>query len=406
MAAQGNENSSRVEADYDTSDQESYYTSRDNDEQPVESNQHDQNGSNGEGGGFGSEDSAGDDETSDPVVVSPPSSPQSFINISAAPSNQEKYSLQQRIPSFIMMGVERKASPREIKSWAALALTLDGRDKITKVLQYTARFLGWWFAGGRHRTQSIRFTALYKSLANSRKAYRLGRSFIELEKLRPTAGSILWHLENRVKHDGVQNPNSKFPICRASSNTGWGPSTADEDCNHRTSLVRSLSSMTYRRMYRPILSRLYSTFAPDEEPTTELWKICGMSIKVLGLLLFWAGDNCSFLFSTGMLDNYSLPSKERSVRRKQWMSFASERAGQAYFVGSLAGLFVNWSTYSKFLSEHIVPLEHEDTLVHEDSEIVALRAKKLKQKQFSLFLSLLKVCTISRCFLNLIANLM
>jgi hypothetical protein len=137
-----------------------------------------------------------------------------------------------------------------------------------------------------------------------------------------------------------------------------------------------------------------------------------MSIKMLCLLLFFAGDNCTFLFSTGAFDDYSLPSKERMERRKRWISSASKRASQAYFGGALAGLLVNWYTYSNFHREKIATLEDDLREAMEDQEpeeqdIAALRVKKLKQTQFSLFLSLLKVCdkNVWTYFLNLIANL-
>ena len=47
------------------------------------------------------------------------------------------------LPSFVHTGLERKAPFTEMKYWIALSLTLDGRDKITKVLQYSSRLLAW-----------------------------------------------------------------------------------------------------------------------------------------------------------------------------------------------------------------------------------------------------------------------
>ena len=78
-------------------------------------------------------------------------------------------------------GLKQKASPLELHSWVALALTLDGRDKLTKLCQYMARTLAWWYAG---TNQAQRFNALKVSLTTSRKAYRLGRSLIEFHRLR------------------------------------------------------------------------------------------------------------------------------------------------------------------------------------------------------------------------------
>ena len=300
-----------------------------------------------------------------------------------------------QIPSFIKVGLEKKQTPRAIKPWAALALTLDGRDKITKILQYTSRFLGWYLAGGTFKTQSIRFTALYKALANSRKAFRLGRSMIELEKLRPVPGMIVWHLQSEENQGSSSTYSKKFVMHRESSNAESGNSTIVEQQKSRRSLLRSLSTVAYQRMYRPLLSRMSTTMLPDEEPNQELWKICGMSIKIIGLLFFWAGDNCNFLVSTGAFDDYNIPMEERMKQRKQRQTYFSTKASKAYFVGSLAGLAVNWYAYLKFHRESIAGLQNEDNDACDgNTENWTRKVKQLKQKQFSLFLSLLKV----RCF--------
>ncbi|CAJ1934264.1 unnamed protein product [Cylindrotheca closterium] len=290
-----------------------------------------------------------------------------------------------QIPSFIKVGLEKKQSPRAIKSWAAMALTLDGRDKITKVIQYTTRFLGWYLAGGSFKTQSLRFTALYKALANSRKAFRLGRSLIEIEKLRPVPGMIVWHLQNEEDQGSGSTDSKHF----------------DEEQKPRRSLLRSCSTVAYQKMYRPLLSRMSSTMLPDDEPNQELWKICGMSIKIMGLLLFWAGDNCNFLVSTGAFDDYNVPVEERMKRRKQRQTYFSTKASKAYFVGSLAGLVVNWYAYLKFHRESIARLQNEDSNASNvNTENWSQKVKQLKQKQFSLLLSLLKSCCDVTVFSN------
>ena len=57
-----------------------------------------------------------------------------------------------KIPAIVPVvslreGLAKKATPFALASWVKLALTLDGRDKITKVCQYSARMLAWWFVG-------------------------------------------------------------------------------------------------------------------------------------------------------------------------------------------------------------------------------------------------------------------
>ena len=82
-------------------------------------------------------------------------------------------------------GLEHKAPLSELSSWTSLSLTLDGRDKITKVLQYSCRFLTWWYSSSDHtKVQAECYSSLYKSLTQSRKAYRLGRTITEFHKLR------------------------------------------------------------------------------------------------------------------------------------------------------------------------------------------------------------------------------
>jgi hypothetical protein len=394
MTLQGNgESTPEPEED----DNDTYHTSRDNDDEatiesihPIESDETPQS--------MNTEDQDRDeDESSDTVVISPPSSPMKYgMSSDKAGSEKVKVILTPETSSFIQVGFQRKATPLALKSWAALALTLDGRDKITKVLQYASRLLGWWFIG-RSKNQAMRFTTLYKQLANSRKAYRLGRSFIELEKLRPNPRIILWHLKNKA--------NANVNISKNSDTIGLEPLTTDQESKTRWFMARSLGNIAYWRIYHPILSRISSTFESTESPSTELWKICGTSLKIIGLLGFWAGDNCSFLLSTGAFDNFYIPQKERLKRRKRLMTFASKKANQSYFIGSLVGLLVNWYSYREYYRKNILDLE-EDFLKdakekEEDEESTVGRIKKLKEKQFSLFLGLLKSACDIMVFTNL-----
>uniref|UniRef100_A0A7S3PDJ1 Peroxisomal biogenesis factor 11 n=1 Tax=Amphora coffeiformis TaxID=265554 RepID=A0A7S3PDJ1_9STRA len=82
----------------------------------------------------------------------------------------------------IWAGIAVKRSPFRVDSWVDTALTLDGRDKITKFVQYSARLLAWYYM--RDAAQRERFESLKKTMTSSRKAYRLGRTFIELHRLK------------------------------------------------------------------------------------------------------------------------------------------------------------------------------------------------------------------------------
>ena len=116
-----------------------------------------------------------------------------------------------------------KASPFLLPSWIALSLTLDGRDKLTKVIQYTSRLLGYYYetlatATGAADTATTatniyysfkakKFRNLYKAMASSRKAYRFGRTLIELEKLKSMGliHWIAWYLRQSMFMDTTLN---------------------------------------------------------------------------------------------------------------------------------------------------------------------------------------------------------
>jgi hypothetical protein len=254
------------------------------------------------------------------------------------PSSSSMMMIQNSPPPFWKTGFQRKASPSEVQPWATLSMTLDGRDKITKTLQYASRFLGWYLAGrnlGDGGNLSQRFLSLYKSLAASRKAFRLGRSFVELQKLRTMGlGEVLSQV--------------------------WG-----------TEKQKSNSSST----------------------TTELWNTIGTAVKTLGLCGFWAGDNVSYLSSSGFLDNHGLSDKERAARRNGLATLASERATQAYFLGSLAGLFVAWKSYWGYQWDKLQPARTavREAKEEQEKEMALQTLTNLQEKEVTLFVTLLKV---------------
>jgi hypothetical protein len=169
-----------------------------------------------------------------------------------------------------------------------------------------------------------------------------------------------------------------------------------EEQENRPSLARSLSNGAYRKMYRPLLSRISSTFASKDKPAVEVWRAFGSALKMFGLLGFFAGDNVNFLSSSGAFDDYSLPSKQRLEKRKRIQSLASKRAAQSYFLGSVAGLLTNWYSYIVFRRDKLAKAEEhlkeavEESLEDQDKTLQQLTL--MKQNFFSLFLALLKVC--------------
>ncbi len=69
-----------------------------------------------------------------------------------SPGNKEVVAAPTTNIQWITSGLQKKQSPLSLKHWIATVLTLDGRDKFTKVLQYSCRLLGWYFAGLAART--------------------------------------------------------------------------------------------------------------------------------------------------------------------------------------------------------------------------------------------------------------
>lgn len=328
------------------------------------------------------------------------------------------------IPAIcVAQGLQQKESALKLESWVALSLTLDGRDKITKVFQYTARFLAWWLAG---HPQAKRFEALKVSLTTSRKAFRLLRSLIEYHKLR-TMGllqTLGWHLQQTIHPLSIDQdseckspPPPPHPVLRhrASSNIGWGPTTVlsftdTSTDRRRQSFYRSLSGVAYRFAYRPLISRLSSRLvgSSSAEQAPPLWSVVGAALKIVGLMGFWASDNISFLTGAGLLDDFSLDNKSRLVARQRIQTVASQTGNRFYFFGAIAGLVVNFKCYREFrngtLRERQEELDEvgEDDVFHseEDRKAVLKSLEKAKEKEFVLFLALLKSCCDVLVFSN------
>lgn len=173
----------------------------------------------------------------------------------------------------IREGLNKKADPYDLSSWIALALTLDGRDKITKVCQYASRILCWYYSSVNLTNNPMapilakRFAAMKATLTNSRKAYRLGRSIIELHRLRKMNLYDILIKEALIKRslnyfgigeddedeqllDSAEKRKAMF-VRRASSNIGWGPVTAEEygggsatsSSSQRRGFYRSISNV-------------------------------------------------------------------------------------------------------------------------------------------------------------------
>jgi len=329
------------------------------------------------------------------------------------------------VPSFVHTGLQRKASFTELKYWIALSLSLDGRDKITKVLQYASRFLGWWFLSKVNpRDTSIahgrRFTSLYKSLGSSRKAFRLGRSINEIHKISSMGllGLLFWHLKQHYVEDsrkaveGDQNnegrdENLETKSINEPSKTTTRPSSAGVSSPRvsrsiRTTLTPNFNSISYR-ILSFVSSSFDAVFPSNDESRVGWWKVIGSALKTIGLLGYWLGDNVNFLTSSGALDNYSLSEKDRLARRKRWQDVTSKKANQFYFFATMIGLATNSYAYNRFQLKNAIA--HGQQRIDDDSSKktereedkdrvreLRMTQQKQEQKQFDLFLAMLKSC--------------
>lgn len=393
--------------------------------------------------------------------------------------------------SILQAGISKKKSPFQVKNWISCVLTLDGRDKFTKVLQYTSRLLCWYFAGLAKKAASgtavrssamdaatvssvagtasllsnlvhsidvrqqffsalsKRFDELYKSLVTSRKAFRIGRSIIELDKLssmgwgeylsymllHPLAGGaadagaqvkidakdtrnlITYETHPIPEEDGshgedddeaswnedeekkletpiasklkvVSRPGRPKLLSKVSSNVGWGPSFTPT-----STLTRTASEMK-------------SPISPSV--STPSWKLLGGTVKLLGLMGFWAFDNISFLTGSGFLDPICGVDKAvvlvdpKALCRPRRKAHATEWAVRCYFIGSIGGFYYNlralWEHRNNKFKEACNRLR-EATNSSEIQE-AQLHLEQTKQQQFELWLALLKSCADVMVFSN------
>jgi hypothetical protein len=285
-------------------------------------------------------------------------------------------------------GLRRKESALTVQPWVALALTLDGRDKLTKMMQYLSRLLA--FVLTSHPTHSKRFAGLKVSLTNSRKAFRMGRTFIELYRLQGLGvmQALMTCLEQQQKSATRAGLTAITTTATATATT----------TNQPVTFYQSLRVCTVR-MYQPILSRLASSLFVDStgkevaaSASSSFLMVLASAVKLIGLAGFWAADNANFLAMSGLFDNYTLSNEERIRRRDRIQSKTAVLANRSYFLGAVGGLFVTFRSYYSFKHQQMRQLQ--EAVAAGDKEANKL-LEQAKEKQFVLFTALVKsVCDI------------
>lgn len=217
----------------------------------------------------------------------------------------------------LMSAFQQKASIKKLSSWISMSLTLDGRDKITKVIQYSCRFLTWWYTNVSKQIRTANsYKSLYKSLVESRKAFRLGRTITEMNKLRSNP-----YVQQKILQP--YNTNSSSSSTKQTTNSNNHISTKSQ-CDNQKNDERINDSIEFRH------------------PCAAL--------KGLGLAGFWFGDNLTYLTSIGFLDSFLLNninskqsqnqeqiSKLRNRQKEKMQHFAA----RSYFVAAVIGLYAN-----------------------------------------------------------------
>jgi Peroxisomal biogenesis factor 11 (PEX11) len=177
-------------------------------------------------------------------------------------------------------------------AWIKLAQVLEGRDNITKLLQYLSRFGAWYYHGGwgHSSIMALRLTNLKASLAHARKAFRLGRTFMELEKLYQLG---LW--DRLVQKNIMLWSEGKLP-------------QNNDENNHNLS------------------------------------NICWNAVRLCGMAGFWTADNMAFIIASAFAagDNHS---PANTSDRDLWVARCSRIANRSYFVAALTNLYLNATAY-------------------------------------------------------------
>jgi hypothetical protein len=229
--------------------------------------------------------------------------------------------------------------------------------------------LSWWYTSVLSSSKAATpYTNLYKSLSNSRKAFRLGRFLVEYYKLKQMFPQLLSYYRN-------------------------------SSISRSTGISTVISHRLLEYLYNGLCTEKASSTTKASASPTPLWSIIGSSCKMVALAGFWFGDNITYLASSGFL-----PPKEIYTKKAQFFS------SRSYFIGALIGLYVAWKDIQ--LHQHIMvdATKRVHDLISEEEEEKkqesyscnghssnwkeALDAlSEARSKQFVLFLALLKVCT-------------
>jgi hypothetical protein len=232
-------------------------------------------------------------------------------------------------------------------AWCKLVQLLEGRDNITKLLQYISRFGAWYYCHSSSSSQQValRLTNLKTNLAQARKAFRLGRTFLELEKLYQLG---LWNkwIKNSFMLGG--------DIVRKEKN--------------------DISNLIFNAV-----------------------RLCGMAG-------FWAADNMAFLISSS-ISSSSTPADQSW---KQLAERCGKMANRSYFCAAITNFYLNATAYldqrRKMVQRQLLEQQRANIRLEDDDDD-ARRDEQRQEEQdqrllFDLFLAVVK----STCDIMMFSN--
>eukprot|EP00520_Triparma_pacifica_P004078 CAMPEP_0118650448 /NCGR_PEP_ID=MMETSP0785-20121206/10255_1 /TAXON_ID=91992 /ORGANISM="Bolidomonas pacifica, Strain CCMP 1866" /LENGTH=280 /DNA_ID=CAMNT_0006542829 /DNA_START=170 /DNA_END=1008 /DNA_ORIENTATION=- len=203
------------------------------------------------------------------------------------------------------------ASPVTLASWVKLTSSLDGRDKVTKIIAYLSRLLSWYYLSVLNLPSTAsKFQSLKNTIQMSRKSFRFGKTLNEVHKIRNCLKRPTLEEVERVGDETKESPQQSNAL----------------------------------PLYRKVL----------------------MIGKMIGLAGFWTGDNLYFLTKgAGFIHHDDDAKRGRLAKRAQ------ETASRFYFAGAICQLFENLENVRR----HWKALEKAQIDYVDDTDLKKLQLK-------------------------------
>lgn len=207
--------------------------------------------------------------------------------------------------------VSATVSPLTLASWVKLSSSLDGRDKITKIIAYLSRLLAWYYKSVLLLPDAAaKFTALKNTVQMARKPFRMGKVVNEVHKIR---NCLARPTLSEVERVGDETKES-----------------------------------------------------PQQANALPLYRKVGMIGKMIGLAGFWCGDNVVFLTKGVNFLHHDDKDKRMTLGTR-----AHHFASRLYFFGAICHFLEGIENVRR----HWKALEKAQLENVEDSELKKLQLK-------------------------------